>query len=185
LAQGSGASLRCTSRIMRARFLACVAIVLMGLAFWSSLLASRHDDQVPLVVRLLQGPHREAQFYSTAAAAPVVGRAGRAFTHFRAPAPRMDHWGSRPGTDAPLRSDRSDQGESMAWLAWLPFGLLIPLLLERPISAGADADVLPGVLPDRLEPPPTGGQAVAMVSVRGEQSQSSRSRQTLAEWICM
>ena len=63
----------CILHIMRTRchavvaniLLACVATVLV--AFLASPRSSHQDVQTPVLVRVLQGPHTDAQFYTTPA----------------------------------------------------------------------------------------------------------------------
>lgn len=108
--------------------------------------------QSPLLVRLLQGPHTDAQFYTS----PVLdlhARYSRA-DHLRTATPRMTDYSPWQGVDkvrtnlnSPqsaavsldnsefLRRRNEDIQDNPDWLyevlAWLPFGLLFLALLDR------------------------------------------------------
>lgn len=134
--------------MMRARFLACAVVSLMGLACWSSppTRALVEDVQSPIFVRLLQGPHTEAQFYASPDLA-LHASYSRA-RHMRTVDSHMNQYGTglgfdevRPTFQSPSYvalsrnegDDRSpkDQEWLIELLAWLPFGLLFLALLDR------------------------------------------------------
>lgn len=108
--------------------------------------------QSPLLIRLLQGPHTDAQFYTS----PVLdlhARYSRA-DHLRADrAPRMTDSRAWQGADearptlpaVPTAYQRGGIHQDWVYevLAWLPFGLLLLALLDR---APAEAARLMGEL---------------------------------------
>jgi hypothetical protein len=71
-----------------------------------------------------------------------------------------------------------------ALAAWIPFGLLIWALVDR-IDARASEREAELRVADTTEPPANHGPPIAMMALRGQHLQGSRSRQTFAEWICM
>jgi hypothetical protein len=128
---------------MRARLLGCVAVLFLGSAFWGALRTSSRDVQSPLLIRLLQGPHTDAQFYSSPALA-LHASYSRA-DHFRTvETPRMTDFspvGSGVADVRPtLQTDAVRSPKNQNWLyellAWLPFGLLFLALLDR--TSGPD-----------------------------------------------
>lgn len=127
---------------MRARLVCCAVLLLTSYAAWGA--SRRRDGQrAPLIIRVLQGPHTDAQFYSSPELS-LHARYSRA-EHLRAADWRMTEY-STPWQGVDMQQTRSpavslDNGQvgrgirSQDWLyeflAWLPFGLLFLALLDR------------------------------------------------------
>jgi len=142
----------CILHIMRTRchavvaniLLACVATVLV--AFLASPRSSHQDVQTPVLVRVLQGPHTDAQFYTTPAFSKQLEWFRRA--HFGPADPHMsgvDDVQPMLLRNLALFPDTSNAGspQRAGWrteaLAWIPVGLLLLAWLDRPGSSSTEA----------------------------------------------